>query len=792
VQLQRLLRPSTARRLGSWVLLGSVAVLVASLGFVLHRAREDLVVLSGQTMQTLAIASANAIEARTNGVEMTARVVASTIARHLDDPDFIRTLLADTVVAHPDIGGVAAAFEPGAIRGISGDFAPFLSQERTDPVVYRNLADGPGEYREATWYRHAAACPQGCWGSVFQSQTRRRLLINYGVPIHDDAGRAIGVVNVDVTQTWLQATVDKLGLGLASRAFVLDEQGVFLADATRDRIATPIAALAESTRTPALTEVARRMMAGETGSVTYDSPSLHELAQTFFAPVEGSKWSIAIVVPMSSIFRNTQDIFFDTVAVATVALALLGLFIWLAVRRMLSPLEELVEKAEHIARGEFEFRLDPPRRLDEVGRLTRSFIGMRDELKQHIAELTDATAARERLQSELDIAHRIQESMLPRDRHEQTGRGAFQLRALLRAAKTVGGDLYAYFVQRSGSVCFLIGDVSDKGVPAALFMARTITVAQTGAAHATRPDAMLRELNMELCHGNDSCMFVTALCGVLELDSGNLVLASAGHDPPIRIGADTAHASPIAVETGGPLGLEPDMDFPCTEITLAPQETLFLYTDGVTEARSPDDTLFGEARLMAALATCKDNAPDTVIETVAESVDAFARGAARSDDLTALALRWQGSGDAQSLSLALGAELADVATALDRIDAWLQESVVDIERRNDVRIALEELLVNTVSYGCEGIGDARIELALQRVASTLDVSIADNAMAFDPFAPADPDIEMHPDDREIGGLGIFLVRQLAAAYAYRRADGRNLVDLRFSLQSDPNATRNLE
>jgi sigma-B regulation protein RsbU (phosphoserine phosphatase) len=382
--------------------------------------------------------------------------------------------------------------------------------------------------------------------------------------------------------------------------------------------------------------------------------------------------------------------------------------------------------------------------------------------------------------------------MLPRDRHVQAGRGAFQLRALLRAAKTVGGDLYAYFIQRKGFVCFLIGDVSDKGVPAALFMARTITVAQAGAAHATRPDAMLRELNLELCHGNDSCMFVTALCGVLDLESGNLVLSSAGHDPPLRMGADLQKIAAVDMETSGPLGLDPDMDYPCTEIRLAPDETLFLYTDGVTEAQSPEGKLFGNSRLIAALSACTDNAPDTVIEAVAASVDAFARDAAPADDLTALALRWQGSSAAGELKLAVGGDLDGVGIALERVDLWLQVWEVDLERRNDVRIALEELLVNTVSYGCVGIAEPRIEVALHHTTDALDVSIMDNAQPYDPFAHGEPDFDVDPDEREIGGLGVFLVRQLAAAYAYRHVDGQNLVELSFTLQSDPTATRNLE
>lgn len=787
MRLARLLRPSTARRLGFWVLLGSVAVLVASLGFVLQRARADVMAHSSQTMQTLAVASANAIAAQTSGVEMTARVVASTIGRHLDDPGSIRELLADTVVSHPDIGGVTAAFEPGAIRGVAGEFAPFLMQEQSS-AVYRNLADDAIPYRDAVWYRHALSCPQGCWGSVFRSQSRGQMLINYGVPIGDSAGKIVGVVNVDVQQSWLQASVDKLSLGLASRAFVLDERGQFLTNATTERIATSILTLAENTRTPELAQVARRMIAGETGSLKYDSPTLGEPAWTFFAPVAGSKWSLAIVVPMSGFFRDTRDIFLHTLLVASIALALLGLFIWLAVRRMLSPLAQLVAKAEHIARGQFEFRIDSPRRLDEVGRLTRSFIRMSNELQQHIAELTEATAARERLQSELEIAHQIQESMLPRNHYARTGHGAFQLRALLRAAKTVGGDLYAYFIQPNGSVCFLIGDVSDKGVSAALFMARTITVAQNGAVHATRPDAMLRELNAELYQGNDNSMFVTALCGVLELDSGRLILASAGHDSPVRVGA--RGVALVDVETGGPLGLEPEMEFPCAETRLEAGETLVLYTDGVTEARAMDGELFGDSRLLATLGCCADNAPDKLVEMVANRVDAFAGGAAPSDDMALLALRWDGGNPPRRLNLAVTPDIVGLGAALDQVDAWEKDNPsLDPDLRNDLRLALEELLANTVSYGCDVPGPVRIDVACELAQDELRVCIIDNARAFDPFARPDPDIEVGIDERDGGGLGIFLVRKLTGAYAYRRIDGCNRVDLRFSLRPTSTGTR---
>jgi sigma-B regulation protein RsbU (phosphoserine phosphatase) len=259
------------------------------------------------------------------------------------------------------------------------------------------------------------------------------------------------------------------------------------------------------------------------------------------------------------------------------------------------------------------------------------------------------------------------------------------------------------------------------------------------------------------------------------------VLASAGHDAPIRVGE--GGAARIEVETGGPLGLDPDMTFPRAQAQLAPGETVVLYTDGVTEALDADGTLFGEQRLFDALAKC-DRQPAGAIAAVVADVAKFTRDAAQADDLTLLVLRWHGAlARTRTLTLEIGAQLAQVAAVLDRVEEWLAGHAIDAELRGDVRVALEELLVNAVGYGYpQGLDNARLRTVLTLDAGTLQVEFTDNGVAHDPFARPPPDLDIGHEDREPGGFGVFLVTQLASEYHYRREAERNRVDLRFAAQ----------
>ncbi len=253
------------------------------------------------------------------------------------------------------------------------------------------------------------------------------------------------------------------------------------------------------------------------------------------------------------------------------------------------------------------------------------------------------TEAKERIKSELRIATQIQLSMLPRKFPPFPERSEFDIFANMVAAKEVGGDLYDFFFIDEDRLCFLIGDVSGKGVPAALFMAITKTLLKTEARHRLPPDEVLSRVNNTLVPENDACMFVTIFCAVLDVKTGRLVFSNGGHNPPLlcRRGEDFEY---MEVPKGFVVGAMEGIKFTKGEVKLEPGDIIFLYTDGVTEAMNPEDELFSEKRLKEYLSTVKDKPVKEIIEGVKVQIKEFARDREQSDDITMLAVKYHGRG----------------------------------------------------------------------------------------------------------------------------------------------------
>jgi len=260
---------------------------------------------------------------------------------------------------------------------------------------------------------------------------------------------------------------------------------------------------------------------------------------------------------------------------------------------------------------------------------------LRDEVAQHL----------ERMERELASAREIQLAMVPTVFPEPTPASPVEVFATLEPARQVGGDLYDVFPLDSGALCFVVADVSDKGAPAALFMARAKTLTRLVATLVRQPDGgppspseILARVNAELCRDNDQGMFVTLFLGLLDPASGKLAFANAGHTAPYVL-SPRAGVAALAGARGKPLGIRPTLVWESTESALAPGDGLFLFTDGITEAMDPGGELFSEERLETALAALAGSAPRAVVLGVLEEVRRFAAGAPQSDDIAALALR---------------------------------------------------------------------------------------------------------------------------------------------------------
>lgn len=329
----------------------------------------------------------------------------------------------------------------------------------------------------------------------------------------------------------------------------------------------------------------------------------------------------------------------------------LGIFLavllvsWLFIYRVSGPLIRLSAYTQHLAARKFapdpgqqaELAVIQQRSHDEVGRLAASFLTMEGKLGEYLADLTRTTAAKERIESELKIARDIQRSILAQSFDLGPGSRA-EVYAAMEPAKEVGGDLFDFFRIDDRRLAVLVGDVSDKGVPAAFFMAVSVTLLRAHGSKDLTPAEVLALVNNELCRQNESMMFVTVFLGVLDLETGRLQYSNGGHNPPLllRSGGEVETLPPTS---GAALGVFEETSFTNAEVTLAPGDVALLYTDGVTEAMNDAKHLFSLERLRELATRTPDRGARSIVEAVTRDVAAFADGCPQSDDITLLAVR---------------------------------------------------------------------------------------------------------------------------------------------------------
>lgn len=758
---------SIASRTALWVLLGSTLVLAAIGSLLLNLTRTQILEHTHHEAAALAAQAGSQIQARIDRVAVSARMLAAIIDTRQNDAE---PLLRDTLAANRDMDGLAAVFRPSPDQNAALPYSPFVSRLDNGTLTSRDLSHDATPYWNTNWFLGGLGCSNGCWQRPFFSQSRHRQLVNYSVAITRD-GRPAGIINADVTLEWLHQILGSLAKPDGAYAFVLDSDGNYLAHENPDLVgkrgsAAMLGALASDQ------PESRRLAVPQ-------NPRAHGAVWVYSAPIEGTRWRLGLVMPEYQIYAGVRGIFLLSLGLGLLALLGVSLITLLTIRRTMAPLGVLADRAEHVARGELDFELPPPRRPDEVGRLTQSFDQMRRELAQHLEDLARVAREKQRLASELEIAHQIQIGLLPNEHYLDAVCASFELHAALRPARAVGGDLYSYFMLDPQRFFVMVGDVSDKGIPAALFMAQTITLAKALAPRAQTPQNLLRLLNLELCRGNDSCMFVTLLCGLLDTGNGGLVLASAGHEPPILCGRGGPQL--LDFPTGAVLGLYEDSDYPEHRLRLGRGETLLMYTDGITEASDHEQRMYGIERTVESLAGVPPAASsDGYIERLLGDVDRFVAEAAQADDITVLALTWHGTTVSGS-ELRIASQLADVFGALDRCDNLLQEAGVPAALRSDMRLVLEELMVNTVEYGYPDGRAGQIRILLQPRPDVVVVELIDDGLAFDPLHPPVPDLTGDLADREqVGGLGIHLARTIASEMRYTRNAHDNHLLLRFA------------
>ena len=388
---------------------------------------------------------------------------------------------------------------------------------------------------------------------------------------------------------------------------------------------------------------------------------------------------------------------------------------------------------------------------------------------------------KERMEEELRVGHDLQLSMVPRTFPAFPGRDDISVHATLRPARELGGDFYDCFFVDADHLFFCVGDVSDTGVAAALFMAAAKTLIRARSAEDPSPASLVTYVNAELARDNDACMFVTLFAGQLDTTNGDLVYTNAGHDPPYVRGLDGSLAR--LDERHGPLaGAAPGIVYRESRRRLAAGDVLVAFTDGVTEARDDSARLFSDERTAEAIRSGAAVSAAEVLDRLVAAVDAFAGHAEQADDITILALQFRQPSDPMPVAAPVSAEtvlIRNRAGDLGAIDAALgrlaERAQLPAETVADIRVVCDELLANVIAHGFVDDGEHEVEVRVELAGRRLVLSVSDDGVPFDPLAVASPDTSQPLEDRAIGGLGIHLVRHLVDEATYERRGERNVL-----------------
>lgn len=387
--------------------------------------------------------------------------------------------------------------------------------------------------------------------------------------------------------------------------------------------------------------------------------------------------------------------------------------------------------------------------------------------------------ANERMSEELNFAKEIQMSMLPLIFPAFPTRAEFNIYAHLIPAREVGGDFYDFYFLDEDQLCFVIGDVSGKGAPGALLMAVSKTLIKSRAMDDFQPSSILTHVNSELSQNNDSSMFVTVFLGVLDINTGRVVYCNAGHNPPYILRNDDTVVK-LDDFHGPVIGALPNLTYKESSTTLTKDDIIVLHTDGITEAMNEEESLYSDQRYEAFLETEDLNTPQKLVDQVVRDVKVFENGAVQADDITMLAMQYYGASDVKEtarLEIKIKNELAELGNVEEQFEKFCQEYDIPDGARQKVSIVLDELLNNIVSYAYRDKEEHEIEVKFVLTGVRLAITIHDDGIPFNPFELDPPDLSLSLDERAVGGLGIFMVREMMDEYLYSRHIGKNVIRL---------------
>ena len=399
------------------------------------------------------------------------------------------------------------------------------------------------------------------------------------------------------------------------------------------------------------------------------------------------------------------------------------------------------------------------------------FASLSDDINSTVTTLKhyiDEAAAR--FDKDLEIAKQIQHSALPSVFPPYPNRKDFSIFASMDAAKEVGGDFYDFYLVDENHLAFVVADVSGKGIPGAMFMMTSKTLIKSFAESGLPVHEVLTNVNTQLCVNNEAGMFVTAWMGILDLKTGLIKFANAGHNPPL-----VKHKNGTYEYLKGKVNFVlAGMDmvkYKEQELQLQPGDKIYLYTDGVTEAHNSQNELFGEERLLESLNSTKGMSVEEICKKVKKDVDAFVADGEQFDDITMLCVRLNEINS--EVGITVVPSMDTVPQVAEFMETEMEKLEVSPKISMKLMIAIDEIYSNIVRYS----GATEATVSIEKANNTLKLYFKDNGTPYNPLDAKDPDITASAEDRNIGGLGVFMVKKMLDNVEYKYVDNFNILTL---------------
>jgi sigma-B regulation protein RsbU (phosphoserine phosphatase) len=609
---------------------------VFSRSFVKSDAETDILKLAATT--------AGRLSQELSSVATLTRNLAYSLEISTWDKRSINDLLKTIVQKNRDVYGSTASFGPYEFDPNLKAYAPYY-YKGSHGITFVQLADSY-DYFEKDWFKKPFEEKIPVWSSpYFDTGGGETLMITYSCPFFDALSghsepKIRGVLTADISLDHLTEMVSEIKVGDTGSAFLISNDGTLIVWPQKDMvIRETILGLAEHLGDNKLKTIGETMLRDTHGFCDAGSSLNKKDSFLAFSSLPTFGWRLGLVIPKDELFANTYMLEKILFLVGLGGLILLFTLSLLVARSISAPLKNMALVIGKIGEGDFDIDFGEKNRLDEVGKLARSFIDMAQALKKYMSDLTLATVSKERIESELRIASNIQKSMLPSIFPPFPGREDFDIYALMRPAREIGGDFFDFFLLDEDHLCVSVGDVSGKGVPAALFMAVTKYLIEASTGVDTLISRSLEKVNSLLARNNDTCTFVTVFLGVLDLKSGEFIYANAGHNPPL-IWTENREVQ-LLDNVGGPLlGILDPANFAIGKATLVPDGRLLIYTDGVTEAFNREGNVFSEEHLIEIVNRNRNLDSKSIAQTVLKEIDQFCEFVSQSDDITIMALHY--------------------------------------------------------------------------------------------------------------------------------------------------------